>query len=64
MYLWCQSGDFIMSDNLAVGHEAHPSTQLSPDIVGLGIMHRTTVKRNNTKKGGVIHAKLQTFSNR
>ena len=44
-----------MSDNLAVGHEAHPNTQLSPDVVGLRIMHRTTVKGSNAKDGRVIH---------
>ncbi|KAI8510173.1 hypothetical protein Bbelb_126010 [Branchiostoma belcheri] len=37
-------GDFIISDNLAVGHEASPQTQLPVDQVGLRVLHRTTVK--------------------
>ena len=37
-------GDFIISDNLAVGHEATPETQLPQEEVDLRIMHRTTVK--------------------
>ncbi|KAL4450231.1 hypothetical protein ABPG77_010900 [Micractinium sp. CCAP 211/92] len=36
-------GDFIISDNLALGHEAAPDTQLPPEQVGLRVMHRTTV---------------------
>ncbi|PVD23798.1 hypothetical protein C0Q70_17072 [Pomacea canaliculata] len=36
-------GDFIISDNLAVGHEATPETQLSVEEVGLRVLHRTTV---------------------
>lgn len=39
-----QKGDFIISDNLAVGHEASPETQFSREEVGLRVMHRTTVK--------------------
>ncbi|XP_063222153.1 3-((Z)-2-isocyanoethenyl)-1H-indole synthase-like isoform X2 [Bacillus rossius redtenbacheri] len=39
-----QEGDFIISDNLAVGHEATPETQYPRDIVGLRVLHRTTVK--------------------
>merc|ERR1712004_792752 len=39
-----KKGDFIISDNLAVGHEAHPDTQLSRSQVGLRVMHRTTIK--------------------
>lgn len=39
-----KAGDFIISDNLALGHEAHPSTQYSRDKVGLRVMHRTTIK--------------------
>ncbi|XP_032805439.1 3-((Z)-2-isocyanoethenyl)-1H-indole synthase-like isoform X1 [Petromyzon marinus] len=38
-----EEGDFIISDNLALGHEAHPSTQAPPSAVGLRVMHRTTV---------------------
>ncbi|CAH1244029.1 Hypp7203 [Branchiostoma lanceolatum] len=37
-------GDFIISDNLAVGHEASPQTQLPVEQVGLRVLHRTTVK--------------------
>lgn len=40
---WKQ-GDFIISDNAALGHEAAPETQLSKEEVGLRVMHRTTVK--------------------
>lgn len=39
-----EQGDFIISDNLAVGHEATPETQLPVSQVGLRILHRTTVK--------------------
>jgi len=37
-------GDFIFSDNLAVGHEATPDTQLPVAQVGLRVLHRTTIK--------------------
>jgi len=37
-------GDFIISDNRAVGHEATPETQLPVSEVGLRVLHRTTVK--------------------
>lgn len=40
---WCP-GDFIISDNRAVGHEATPQTQLPPEHVGLRVLHRTTVR--------------------
>ncbi|KAL1122852.1 hypothetical protein AAG570_003178, partial [Ranatra chinensis] len=40
---WCE-GDFIISDNLAVGHEATPETQLPRSEVGLRVLHRTTIK--------------------
>jgi len=39
-----QEGDFIISDNLAVGHEASPETQLSREKVGLRVMHRVTIQ--------------------
>ena len=47
-----QPGDFIITDNLAVGHEASPDTQLSPDKIGLRIMHRVTIsgKHKPTKQ--------------
>lgn len=38
-----QPGDFIIADNLAVGHEASPDTQRPPSQVGLRVMHRCTV---------------------
>ena len=44
MFLQWTPGDFIISDNLALGHEAHPDTQLPVSQVGLRVMHRTTVK--------------------
>ena len=39
-----QPGDFIMSDNAAVGHEASESTQLPVEKVGLRVLHRTTIQ--------------------
>lgn len=36
-------GDFIISDNLAVGHEATPETQCPRSDVGLRVLHRTTI---------------------
>ena len=36
-------GDFIISDNLAVGHEASPETQYVRSDVGLRVMHRVTI---------------------
>ena len=38
-----QPGDFIISDNLALGHEASPETQHSKLEVGLRVMHRVTI---------------------
>lgn len=38
-----EAGDFIISDNLALGHEASPETQHPVEEVGLRVMHRTTV---------------------
>ena len=43
LFQW-EEGDFIISDNLAVGHEASPDTQLPVSEVGLRVMHRTTVR--------------------
>jgi taurine dioxygenase len=37
-------GDFMISDNLALGHEASPETQWPRSQVGLRVMHRTTVR--------------------
>ena len=38
-----EPGDFIISDNLAVGHEASPETQYPRSKVGLRVMHRVTI---------------------
>ena len=38
-----EPGDFIISDNLAVGHEASPDTQLPREEIGLRVMHRVTI---------------------
>lgn len=37
-------GDFIISDNAALGHEATPATQAPREVVGLRVMHRTTIQ--------------------
>lgn len=42
-HVW-EPGDFIISDNLAVAHEASPQTQRPVEQVGLRVLHRTTVK--------------------
>ena len=39
---WQQSGDFVISDNLAVGHMAGPISSIEES--GLRILHRVTVK--------------------
>lgn len=38
-----EPGDFIISDNLSVGHEASEETQYPVEQVGLRVMHRVTV---------------------
>ncbi|CAL1542438.1 unnamed protein product [Lymnaea stagnalis] len=38
-----ERGDFIISDNRAVAHEATPETQYPVSMVGLRVLHRTTV---------------------
>ncbi|XP_072032131.1 alpha-ketoglutarate-dependent taurine dioxygenase-like [Amphiura filiformis] len=43
-----EKGDFIISDNQAVGHEASPQTQYPVAEVGLRILHRTTIKGTET----------------
>lgn len=43
LFQW-EEGDFIISDNQAVGHEASPQTQHPVEHVGLRILHRTTIK--------------------
>ncbi|XP_015366093.1 PREDICTED: alpha-ketoglutarate-dependent taurine dioxygenase-like isoform X1 [Diuraphis noxia] len=45
-----EPGDFIISDNLAVGHFAHSSTQAPRSEVGLRVLHRTTVKGTHPPK--------------
>lgn len=37
-----KEGDFLITDNCAVAHEATPSTQMPIEKIGLRIMHRTT----------------------
>ena len=39
-----EEGDFIMSDNLAVGHKAAPKTELPRDVVSSHVSHRTAIK--------------------
>ncbi len=43
MFQW-RNGDFIITDNLAVGHKANAETQLPVEEIGLRIMHRTTIQ--------------------
>ena len=38
-----ESGDFIIADNLAIGHEASSDTQRPPEQIGLRVMHRCTI---------------------
>ncbi|KAL4132736.1 hypothetical protein QTP88_009844 [Uroleucon formosanum] len=45
-----EPGDFIISDNLAVGHFAHSSTQAPRSEVGLRVLHRTTIKGTTPPK--------------
>jgi len=39
-----EEGDFIISDNLTVGHQATPDTQLPTDVVSLHVLHSTAIK--------------------
>jgi len=39
-----EPGDLVITDNLAVAHEADPDTQLPREQVGLRVMHRVTIK--------------------
>ena len=41
-----EEGDFIISDNLAVGHKAAPGTQLPRDVFGSHVSHCTNIKGN------------------
>ena len=34
----------MITDNLALGHLAHPDTQLLPEQIGLRVMHRVVTK--------------------
>ena len=38
-----EPGDLIITDNLAVGHEASADTQLPREEIGLRVMHRVTI---------------------
>eukprot|EP00592_Proboscia_alata_P017321 CAMPEP_0194400048 /NCGR_PEP_ID=MMETSP0174-20130528/126995_1 /TAXON_ID=216777 /ORGANISM="Proboscia alata, Strain PI-D3" /LENGTH=139 /DNA_ID=CAMNT_0039196517 /DNA_START=664 /DNA_END=1083 /DNA_ORIENTATION=- len=38
-----QTGDFMIIDNLGLAHLASRGTQLTPETVGLRILHRTTI---------------------
>jgi hypothetical protein len=38
-----EEGDFIISDNLTVGHQATPDTQLPTDVVSLHVSHHTAI---------------------
>lgn len=49
-----EPGDFIISDNLAVGHFAHSSTQASRSKVGLRVLHRTTIKGTHPDRKSVV----------
>jgi len=46
-----EEGEFIISDELTVGHQATPDTQLPTDVVSLHVSHHTA------KKGTVPPAK-------
>ncbi|CAH1772400.1 unnamed protein product, partial [Owenia fusiformis] len=53
-----EPGDFIISDNLALGHEASEQTQFPVSEVGLRVLHRTTVKGTVIPaKSNVCHSK-------
>lgn len=39
-----KDGDFLIIDNLAVGHRASPEAHKSASVQGLRILHRITVK--------------------
>jgi len=45
-----RKGDFIISDNLALGHEASPETQLPKHQIGLRVMHRVTIAGKSRPK--------------
>jgi len=45
-----EEGDLVITDNLAVAHEADPDTQLPREQVGLRVMHRVTVKGKTIPK--------------
>ncbi|XP_035827341.1 alpha-ketoglutarate-dependent taurine dioxygenase isoform X2 [Aplysia californica] len=45
-----EPGDFIISDNRAVGHEATPETQFPVSDVGLRVLHRTTLAGTSKPK--------------
>ena len=43
LFQW-EEGDFVMTDNLAVGHFASANSQKPRSEVGLRVLHRTSVK--------------------
>ncbi|XP_076030549.1 alpha-ketoglutarate-dependent taurine dioxygenase-like [Oratosquilla oratoria] len=43
-------GDFIISDNLSVGHEASKESQLPRSQVGLRVLHRVTIEGHSSPK--------------
>lgn len=45
-----EPGDLIVSDNLSVGHEASPDTQLPREKIGLRVMHRVTIAGKTSPK--------------
>ncbi|XP_060565810.1 uncharacterized protein LOC132724869 [Ruditapes philippinarum] len=47
-----QDGDFLISDNLAVGHYASNDTARPKSEVGLRILHRTTTKGISSPRKG------------
>ena len=48
-----EQGDFIISDNVALAHEADVYTQSPVEQVGLRVMHRTTTQGYATRHHGV-----------
>ncbi len=49
-----EPGDFIISDNLAVGHEASPQSQFPRSQVGLRVMHRVTIAGKSKPRKNIV----------
>ena len=49
-------GDFIISDNCALAHEASVETQYPVDMVGLRVMHRTTTQGYYARSSNIATA--------